>query len=482
MDDLRLLLASHDVRDAARTGDYGTVLRHVRHGRGLTQEQAGRLAGYSAATISRFETGARRLADVATLRHLAAVLEVAPETFGLSADIPESSRSPGGAAVPAGASLASVVTSTAQDGDEVRRRELLLGGLSAAVLLPAPRADAATGAAPARPGTAAGDGAGTLAALRDSISHALKAEGPAGGPLAREQLAVAVRFYDLNFSRFAPALLAVEVNRTRSLVGHMLRHTQPHSAGQDLCRSLGWLSALAGNLAFILADHTAALIHLGTSARLGTATGDDDLVCWSLGAQAMTASAGGRHAEALELARSANGYAHTPLRRAQILAWAELRSLAGLGDQHRADANRMMALAQQQMAADPHGERPGRFGFDVAELDLHLAEATLTLGRPARARAHALASAAHTAVGRPGWAAATLVLARSEAARGNHSDAAALAHHVLDIIPPATLRDTSRVRLRDLDADLFTGTMPSRAACGLRERLRTLPPLIPAGG
>jgi hypothetical protein len=332
-----------------------------------------------------------------------------------------------------------VVTSRAQDGDEVRRRELLLGGLSAAVLLPAPRAAAATGGAPARPGTAAGDGAGTLAALRDPICDALKAEGPAGGPLAREQLAAAVRFYDLNFSRFAPALLAVEVNRTRCVAGHMLRHPQPDSAGRDLRRSLGWLSALAGNLAFILADHTAALIHLGTSARLGTAIRDDDLVCWSLGAQAMTASTGRRHAEALELARSAYGYAHTPLQRAQILAWAELRSLTGLGDQHRADVNRVMALAHQQMAADPHGERPGRFGFDVAELHLHLAEATLALGRPAQARADALASAAHTTVGRPGWAAARLVLARSEAARGNHSDAAALAHHALTSsrLPPS---------------------------------------------
>ena len=76
----------------------------------------------------------------------------------------------------------------------------------------------------------------------------------------------------------------------------MLCHPQPGSAGQDLRRSMGWLSALAGNLALALADHTAPWIHLGTSARLGTAAGDDELVCWSLGAQAMTANADGRHA------------------------------------------------------------------------------------------------------------------------------------------------------------------------------------------
>jgi hypothetical protein len=235
-----------------------------------------------------------------------------------------------------------------------------------------------------------------------SCRRALEAEGPGGGPLAVEQLAGAVRFYDLNFSWFPPALLAAEVHRMRAVVGEMLRHRQPDRARRDLRRSAGWLTALVGNLAFVLADLTAALIHLGTSARLGTVTGDDDLVCWSLGAQAMTANAGGRHAEALELARRAYEYARTPLSPAQILAWAELRSLAGLGDLHRADAGRVMAMAQRQMAADPHGERLGRFGFDLAELCLHHGEATLALGQDAQARTHALASAAHTTAGRPG--------------------------------------------------------------------------------
>jgi hypothetical protein len=103
----------------------------------------------------------------------------------------------------------------------------------------------------------------------------------------------------------------------------------------------------------------------------------------------MTADTQGRHAEALELARNAHEYARTPLRRAQILAWGELRSLAALGGQHRAEASRVMATAQEQMAADPHGERPGRLGFDVAEMESHLAEATLALGDHVPARAHA---------------------------------------------------------------------------------------------
>jgi hypothetical protein len=56
--------------------------------------------------------------------------------------------------------------------------------------------------------------------------------------------------------------------------------------------------------------------------------GENHLICRSLGTQAMTANAEGRHLAALELAQQACEYADTPLRRAPVLAWSELRSLA----------------------------------------------------------------------------------------------------------------------------------------------------------
>ncbi|GAA4600880.1 hypothetical protein GCM10023195_01470 [Actinoallomurus liliacearum] len=84
-------------------------------------------------------------------------------------------------------------------------------------------------------------------------------------------------------------------------------------------------------------------------------------------------------------------------------------------------------------------------------------------------------------VGRPGWAAATLVLARAEATRGYTGDAVDLAHQVLDTIPASALRETSRTRLRDLDQDLVNADLADRTARDLRERVRALPALVPVG-
>jgi hypothetical protein len=195
----------------------------------------------------------------------------------------------------------------------------------------------------------------------------------------------------------------------------------------------------------------------------------------------MTSRAQHRDAEALDLARQAMEFAATPLRRAQVLAWAQLPALARLGGQHRPDAVQVIGQAQDQMAADPDGSQPGRFGFDHAELHLHIAEASLLLGSTALAREHAEASRAATRAGRPSWAAATLALAQAEAAGGQASDAAAHAHTVLDAIPADALRETSRLRLRSLDRDLTRVGTSGAEALSLAERIRALPQLIPVG-
>jgi hypothetical protein len=132
------------------------------------------------------------------------------------------------------------------------------------------------------------------------------------------------------------------------------------------------------------------------------------------------------------------------------------------------------------MDSDPDGEQPGRFGFDVAELELHAAEAHLALDDAGQAAAHAVASLQHTTVGRPGWAAAVLALAASEVRRGHPGDGAELAITVLDIIPADLLRETARQRLARLERNLGPFDQRGRAARDLRERLRALPPLVGA--
>jgi hypothetical protein len=319
------------------------------------------------------------------------------------------------------------------------------------------------------------NGAVALAAIRESIQLSIEVEGPAGGPRTCEHIEQAIAYYALHYARFSPGTLAVEVHRCRALVADMLTHPHAEAQRRELRRHAGWLSALGGNLAFHCADHIAALIHLGTAARLATDVGDSKLMSWSLGAQSMVARAKQRHQEALDLARQGTAHATSPLQRAQLLSWAELPALAQVGS--RTDITHTANAAQREFDADPDGEQPGRFGFDSAELELHLAETHLVLNHNAKAATHARRSLSHTTTGRPGWAAATLAIAASEANRGRPDEAAELALAVLDIIPPPALRDTSRKRLKRLDQTLASFSAPQARVLDFRDRLRALPPL-----
>jgi transcriptional regulator with XRE-family HTH domain len=194
-DDLRSLLASQDIRDAVRHRRYGVLLRRARQARGLTQAQAGKLAGYSGATISRFETGNRRLADIDTLRRLAEALGAAPEVFGLT---PDRREVPGGAragAVPGEALLARLVTGLPQDGDDVRRRDMIT---STAALAGA----AALGRAPGGTGTPRRPAAG----LEDVLYSQVDAAPVRPGTLRAAITAARGDFRDARYDR-VPAVL-----------------------------------------------------------------------------------------------------------------------------------------------------------------------------------------------------------------------------------------------------------------------------------
>lgn len=306
-------------------------------------------------------------------------------------------------------------------------------------------------------------------AVRESVQLAMEAEGPGGGPMTLEQLQQAVRYYDLSYSAFPPSLLAGEVRGCRAVVTRMLGHGQPAAVRGTVLLLGAWFSALLGNLAFHVADLAGAQIHLRTTAGLAATAGNRRLLSWVQGAQSMLAGAQDRPRNALDLAVQAVQNADTPLRRAQAMSWAQLPALVRLG---RGDEARdVMTAAQREMDASPVQEKAGRFGFDRAEFELHLAEAALGLGALDAARAHARESLRHTTLGRPGWAAATLALARGSAAGGFPDHGAELALGVLDAIPAEMLRASAWRRLTALDERLSGGRAGGPPAAELHERL-----------
>jgi tetratricopeptide (TPR) repeat protein len=311
-----------------------------------------------------------------------------------------------------------------------------------------------------------------LPAVRESVQLALLADPAAVTDAAQ----AAAEHYALNYSKHPPHILFGEVRAVRELVTGHLPGVHDATAATDLRRSIGWLSALLGNLAYHVADHSGAHVHLTAATGIGTATGDARLTAWSLGAQAMTARARGRLDAAVAYAERAVPLAPTELTRAQLLGWALLPALAQQG--RTRDADHALAAADDALAA-ADGPQPGRWGYDEAEHRLHQAEAHLALGRRPQAAALAEASAGRCAHGTPGWAAATLLHAQAEAG-DDPTGAAARALHVLDTVPPSRLRATARTRLTALESAVRHVTAPGPR--DLHERLRQLPaPIDPHG-
>jgi hypothetical protein len=318
--------------------------------------------------------------------------------------------------------------------------------------------------------------ASSLGAVRESLALALS-ESPEGSDLVAELAAAAVEHYALNYAKHPPAVLLDEIHQVRGMLSQpALTRADPRTAA-ELRRARGWLSALLGNLAFHVDDTPGARAHLAAASELGRACGDSHLTAWSAGAASMVARYRRRYRDALDLADQASAAAPTTLVRAQVLAWARLPALAALGQADDAEAT--LAQAAAALEADPAGEAPGRFGFDVGEFELHAAEAHLLLARPGQAARHAAASAAACRPGSPGWAAATVVLAHTDAAHAP-GDAAARGLSVLDLIPVDRLRSTTRTRLAALDAALRN--VDHADVHTLHERLGALPPPVDVHG
>ncbi|KOT61580.1 hypothetical protein ADK43_12305 [Streptomyces rimosus subsp. rimosus] len=320
-----------------------------------------------------------------------------------------------------------------------------------------------------------------LPAVRESLRLALLAD-PTGSTAVADLAEAAVEHYALHYSKHPPQILFDEVHASRQLLGQPLAAATAGAdspGARELRRSIGCLSGLLGNLALHLDDRPGARAHLATAYAYGQRTGDLRLTAWACGARSMVALADHQIDAAAQHAEEALTLAPPGLPRAQIHSWARLPVLAQQG--RGRDADQALAAAADELDADPIGSAPGRFGFDEAERALHEAEAHLVLGRAEQAIRRAETSAAQKPAGTPGWAAATLVLARAEAT-DRPDDAAQRALDVLDRVPPARLRSTAHQRLAQLDAALVTTAVSATSVTDLRERLRTLPaPIDPYG-
>ncbi len=126
MDAMHPIWRTPAVLQAAKAGQFGALIRMTRTARRLTLVQVGKLVGYSTSTVSRIETGRRKLTDVTLLRRFADALGIPPHLFGLTSS---TGILPVGAALPPPALTPTTVRETPWEGgdDAVRRRELLVG-------------------------------------------------------------------------------------------------------------------------------------------------------------------------------------------------------------------------------------------------------------------------------------------------------------------------------------------------------------------
>jgi hypothetical protein len=313
-----------------------------------------------------------------------------------------------------------------------------------------------------------------LPAIRESVQWAVL-EAPGGSPAVADLAEAAVEHYALTYSKHPPAVLFDEVRATRNLLSTAITAADP-AIGTSLRRQVGWLSALLGNLTFHLDDRAGARAHLTLACAFGQSTEEPALTAWASGALSMVAAARQDWQHAREHADYGLQQAPPGLRRAQLLGWALLPTLAALDRSAEADA----VIAESDTIMESATEMPGRFGYDRAEHRLHVAEAHLTLQRFDLAAAVARDSIAAAPDETPGWAAATLVLALAEA-RDTPDQAASRALGVLDRIPPSRLRATARNRLARLGR-LLGPCNTMGPVSELAERLRSLPAPIRVDG
>ncbi|WP_202873564.1 helix-turn-helix domain-containing protein [Kribbella speibonae] len=269
------------VTQAADDGDFGAVLRTARVAAGLNLKDAARLAGVSASTLSRMETKPGRAWDVRDLRRLAEVFGIPEHLFGLSRPI-------------SGLSPASLSAGVDEDGDPMRRRDLL--ATTAAVV---------TGAAVLPPGQAA-----AAYGMADTIEDVLFGRATAA-PIPDHQLA----------AQLAAARADFRATRYSQLARRLPRLLAQAVAGRDTASTseVGLASTRLAQ-AYCLATELLVKLH-------------DDGMAWATADRAVQAARAGDDPLTLAEARR---WAATVMRRTH----------------HRDGAQRLMLDAASQLQTD----------------------------------------------------------------------------------------------------------------------------------
>ena len=232
---------------AAATGQFGVLIRMTRTAQRLTLARAGALVHLSASTLSRIETGQRKLTSVTELRLFADALGIPPHLFGLAVSAAEPAS---GAAPSAYAPAPTTVCPTRWEGgdEQMRRRQLLAGlvGVTGTALLGTSLWPSGAGATPQ---------AGPLHALLADESG--RTAVPVGVQVLRERLRSAhATFAACQYHELAVTLPEV-ITTAQASLGEATggRHEQTsalladaYSLASDLCSrlhddALAWVTA-----------------------------------------------------------------------------------------------------------------------------------------------------------------------------------------------------------------------------------------------
>ncbi|MGH3549272.1 MAG: helix-turn-helix domain-containing protein, partial [Pseudonocardiaceae bacterium] len=263
MDTTDPIWRSPAVQQAAAAGQFGALIRMTRTARRLSLARVGHLVRYSASTLSRIETGQRKLVDVTELRMFADTLGIPPHLFGLTST---STPVAGRAAAPTLLPVPTTVCQTGEGGDDaLHRRQLLAGlvGVTGVALLGPSTQPAIAAAAPTADAH--------LQTLLDGPQRVVGQ--PASVPILRTRLAdaratyEACRYHDLAVS--LPEVIATAQTSLDEATGQ--RHEQTaavladaYSLAADLCSrlhddALSWVTAERARSAAHLSGNPASI-------------------------------------------------------------------------------------------------------------------------------------------------------------------------------------------------------------------------------